>query len=49
MNKRSVKIGIFHEITGLDRIYKERMTLDTSGHYNRYDVFDFSCDARRKI
>jgi len=34
---------IVYEITDMDRIYKERMTLDTSGHYNRDDVFNFSC------
>lgn len=34
---------IVYEIPNLDKIYKERMTLDTSGHYNRDDIFNFSC------
>lgn len=38
---------IIHEITDLERIYKERMTLDTSGHYNRNDVFDFHLNMKR--
>lgn len=38
---------IIHEITGLERIYKERMTLDTSGHYNRNDVFGFHINMKR--
>lgn len=29
------------EIKDLDRVYKERMTLDVTGHYQRLDVFDF--------
>jgi len=29
------------EIKDLDRVYKERMTLDVTGHYQRPDVFDF--------
>lgn len=42
------KEGVFvHQITGLDRVIKERMTLDTSGHYNRSDVFNFSLDRGR--
>jgi predicted amidohydrolase len=42
------KEGIFvYEITGLDRVYKERMTLDTSGHYNREDVFNFTINHKR--
>jgi len=41
--------GVFvHEIADLDRVYKERMTMDTSGHYNRNDIFDFSIDTARK-
>ncbi|MEM6317919.1 MAG: carbon-nitrogen hydrolase family protein [Bacteroidota bacterium] len=30
------------EIPDLNRAYKERMTLDVTGHYQRMDVFDFS-------
>jgi nitrilase len=41
--------GVFiHEIKDLSRVYKERMTLDTSGHYNRSDVFDFRVNRERK-
>jgi len=32
---------LFCEIKDLDRVYKERMTLDVTGHYQRPDVFDF--------
>lgn len=40
--------GVFvQEIGNLDQIYKERMTLDTSGHYNRNDIFDFSINTKR--
>jgi len=41
--------GVFvFEISDLDSIYKERMTLDTSGHYNRSDIFDFKVNRERK-
>ncbi|MCP5104236.1 MAG: carbon-nitrogen hydrolase family protein [bacterium] len=39
---------IVQQVGSLDRIYKERMTLDTSGHYNRNDVFDFHVNKERK-
>ena len=39
---------IIHEITGLDRVVKERMTLDVSGHYSRNDIFNFSVNKERK-
>jgi len=35
------------EIPNFDACIKERMTLDTSGHYQRRDVFDFSVDKNR--
>ncbi len=38
---------LIQEITGLERVYKERMTLDVSGHYNRSDVFNFSVNKER--
>ncbi|MBI1767034.1 MAG: carbon-nitrogen hydrolase family protein [Bacteroidetes bacterium] len=31
----------------LDSVYKERMTLDTSGHYQRRDIFDFEINRKR--
>ena len=39
---------IFFEIENLDRTLEEKMTLDTSGHYNRNDIFDFKVDYSRK-
>ncbi|MDN5204423.1 carbon-nitrogen hydrolase family protein [Fulvivirgaceae bacterium BMA10] len=33
----------------LDDIYKERMTLDVTGHYARDDVFDFKVKRKRKV
>ena len=33
---------IYHHLNNLDRIYQERMTLDTSGHYQRPDVFELN-------
>ncbi|MCP5048183.1 MAG: carbon-nitrogen hydrolase family protein [bacterium] len=48
MEPQMDKEGVFVcEINQLDRIYKERMTLDTSGHYNRSDVFNFSVNRER--
>lgn len=32
---------IYHTIKDLDRAVSERMSLDTSGHYQRPDIFDF--------
>ena len=40
---------IIQEITDLDSIYKEKMSLDVTGHYNRTDVFEFTIDKQRKI
>jgi predicted amidohydrolase len=49
MEPQMNKEGVFvHEINDLKRIYKERLTLDTSGHYNRPDVFNFSVNYERK-
>lgn len=39
---------IVHELN-LDEAIKERMTLDTSGHYQRMDVFDFKVNGERKV
>ena len=38
---------IFFDIPNLDRVWEERMNLDTTGHYNRRDVFDFKVDKKR--
>ena len=37
---------LFHEID-LNEIYKERMTLDVSGHYQRPDVFNLEVKRNR--
>ncbi|MEM9821277.1 MAG: carbon-nitrogen hydrolase family protein [Bacteroidota bacterium] len=43
------QIGIIMvEIDQLDRLIGERMTLDTTGHYNRRDVFDLTINKERK-
>ena len=39
---------IFFEIENLDQALEEKMSLDTSGHYNRNDVFDFNVNFERK-
>ncbi len=33
----------------LDQRFKEQMTLDTSGHYQRYDVFNFEVNKERPV
>lgn len=38
---------IYHTITDLDKTDRERMTLDTTGHYARRDVFKFEVDRSR--
>lgn len=38
---------IYHTLNDLDKIYREKMTLDTSGHYQRPDVFKFKINRRR--
>ncbi|MEL6867957.1 MAG: nitrilase-related carbon-nitrogen hydrolase, partial [Bacteroidota bacterium] len=40
---------LVQKIDGLDRVYEERMALDTSGHYNRRDVFDFAINRKRQF
>jgi len=39
---------IIFEINDLDRTIEEKMTLDTAGHYNRNDIFDFQINRKRK-
>ena len=41
-----VDFAIF-EIADLEMCTRERMALDTSGHYNRRDVFNFSVNRNR--
>ncbi len=38
---------IFADID-LDRVKKESMSLDVSGHYQRLDVFEFGVNKKRK-
>ncbi len=38
---------IIFEINDLNRAFEEKMTLDTSGHYNRNDIFDFKVNHSR--
>ena len=33
----------------VDSVFEERMTLDTSGHYQRNDVFSFEVNTDRKL
>jgi len=39
---------IFFEINNLQSVFEEKMTLDTSGHYNRNDIFEFKVNYSRK-
>lgn len=39
---------LYCTIDNFDTAIKEKLTLDTSGHYNRWDIFDFSIDRKRK-
>jgi hypothetical protein len=32
---------LYHELNDLEHAYRERLTLDVSGHYHRTDVFRF--------
>ncbi len=44
------KEGILvHEIDDLQHAYRERMTLDVTGHYQRPDVFSFKVDHKRMV
>jgi len=38
---------IIFDIENVNQVYGERMALDTSGHYNRRDVFQFETNKRR--
>lgn len=39
---------LYCTIENMDMALKEKMTLDTSGHYNRWDIFDFTVERKRK-
>jgi predicted amidohydrolase len=39
---------LYCTIENFDMAIREKMTLDVSGHYNRWDVFDFSINRKRK-
>ncbi len=39
---------LYCTIQNTEEAIKEKMTLDTSGHYNRTDIFDFSVNRKRK-
>lgn len=36
------------ELGPMSQVIEERMNLDTTGHYQRSDVFDFSVDRKRR-
>jgi nitrilase len=39
---------LYCTIDDFDKALKEKITLDTTGHYNRWDIFDFTVDRKRK-
>ncbi len=39
---------IIHKLENVERVLEERITLDTSGHYNRSDLFDFQINDKRE-
>jgi nitrilase len=39
---------LYCSIDNFDTAIKEKLTLDTSGHYSRWDIFDFSVNRKRK-
>jgi nitrilase len=39
---------LYCTIENFDTAIKEKLTLDTSGHYNRWDIFDFTVNKKRK-
>jgi len=40
---------LYCELPPVSSLTKEKMNLATSGHYNRYDVFDFSVNKKRQV
>ncbi len=39
---------LYCTIENMDMTLKEKMTLDTSGHYTRWDIFDFTVERKRE-
>ena len=39
---------LYCSINNFDTAIKEKLTLDTSGHYSRWDIFDFTVNRKRK-
>jgi nitrilase len=39
---------LYCTIDNFDTVIKEKLTLDTSGHYSRWDIFDFNVNRKRK-
>ena len=39
---------LYCRIDNFDTAIKEKLTLDVSGHYNRWDIFDFTVNRKRK-
>ena len=39
---------LYCTIDDFDKVLKEKLTMDTSGHYNRWDIFDFTVNKKRK-
>ena len=56
--KKSITIGIVQaahvyldaekSLENVERVLEGRITLDTSGHYNRADLFNFEINNERK-
>ncbi len=40
---------LYCTIENFDTAIKEKLTLDTTGHYSRWDIFDFKVDKKRKV
>ncbi|HET9056924.1 MAG TPA: carbon-nitrogen hydrolase family protein [Chitinophagaceae bacterium] len=40
---------LYCTIDNFNTAIKEKLTLDTSGHYNRWDIFNFTVDKARRI
>lgn len=45
----NIETIIYYSINDITTAIKEKLTLDTTGHYNRWDIFDFSVERKRKM